>query len=125
MIAGLPLGFAQPLVLLGLLSLPLLWWLLRLGAAAPRAPDRFSADAAAVRDRTQGRNPVAHAVVADPAAADARRAGDRRCRRSFVESADRGAEPRRTAAADDRQRLGRGGKLGSAFAHGGRADCAR
>src|SRR5262245_1765085 len=27
---GLPLGFAQPLILLGLLSLPLLWWLLRL-----------------------------------------------------------------------------------------------
>jgi hypothetical protein len=27
---GLPLGFAQPLVLLGLLSLPVLWWLLRL-----------------------------------------------------------------------------------------------
>jgi hypothetical protein len=27
---GLPLGFASPLVLLGLLSLPVLWWLLRL-----------------------------------------------------------------------------------------------
>jgi hypothetical protein len=27
---GLPLGFAQPLVLLGLLSIPVLWWLLRL-----------------------------------------------------------------------------------------------
>ncbi len=27
---GLPLGFASPLVLLGLLSLPILWWLLRL-----------------------------------------------------------------------------------------------
>src|SRR5882757_6197431 len=31
---GLPLGFAQPLVLLGLLSLPVLWWLLRLTLAA-------------------------------------------------------------------------------------------
>ncbi|MGC1680663.1 MAG: BatA domain-containing protein, partial [Pseudolabrys sp.] len=30
MIGSLPLGFAQPLVLLGLLSLPILWWLLRL-----------------------------------------------------------------------------------------------
>ena len=30
MIGGLPLGFAQPLVLLGLLILPALWWLLRL-----------------------------------------------------------------------------------------------
>src|SRR5438874_2571970 len=30
MIAGLPLSFAEPLLLLGLLSLPVLWWLLRL-----------------------------------------------------------------------------------------------
>src|SRR5204863_3652299 len=36
MIAGLPLGFAQPLVLLGLISLPVLWWLLRLMPPRPR-----------------------------------------------------------------------------------------
>ena len=36
MIAGLPLGFAQPLVLLGLLALPALWWLLRLIPPRPR-----------------------------------------------------------------------------------------
>src|SRR5215467_6075332 len=36
MIAGLPLGFAQPLVLLGLLSLPVLWWLLQLIPPRPR-----------------------------------------------------------------------------------------
>src|SRR5215510_9959096 len=36
MIAGLPLGFAQPLVLLGLLSLPVLWWLLGLIPPRPR-----------------------------------------------------------------------------------------
>ena len=36
MIASLPLGFAQPLVLLGLLSLPVLWWLLRLVPPRPR-----------------------------------------------------------------------------------------
>lgn len=36
MIGGLPIGFAQPLVLLGLLSLPLLWWLLRLVPPRPR-----------------------------------------------------------------------------------------
>jgi hypothetical protein len=36
MIAGLPLGFAQPLVLIGLLSLPVLWWLLRLVPPRPR-----------------------------------------------------------------------------------------
>src|SRR3954447_1339889 len=33
---GFPLGFAQPLVLLGLLSLPVLWWLLRLVPPRPR-----------------------------------------------------------------------------------------
>jgi hypothetical protein len=33
---GLPLGFAQPLILFGLLSLPLLWWLLRLIPPRPR-----------------------------------------------------------------------------------------
>lgn len=32
---GLPLGFAQPLVLLGLLGLPVLWWLLRLVPPRP------------------------------------------------------------------------------------------
>jgi hypothetical protein len=36
---GLPLAFAQPLVLLGLLSLPLLWWLLRLIPPRPRRID--------------------------------------------------------------------------------------
>ncbi|MBV9347261.1 MAG: DUF4159 domain-containing protein [Pseudolabrys sp.] len=36
MIAGLPLAFAQPLVLLGLLALPVLWWLLRLVPPRPR-----------------------------------------------------------------------------------------
>jgi hypothetical protein len=36
MIGGIPLGFAQPLVLLGLLSLPVLWWLLRLVPPRPR-----------------------------------------------------------------------------------------
>ena len=36
MIAGIPLGFAQPLVLLGLISLPVLWWLLRLVPPRPR-----------------------------------------------------------------------------------------
>jgi hypothetical protein len=36
---GLPLGFAQPLVLLGLLSLPVLWWLLRMIPPQPRRID--------------------------------------------------------------------------------------
>jgi hypothetical protein len=36
MIGSLPLAFAQPLVLLGLLGLPVLWWLLRLVPPRPR-----------------------------------------------------------------------------------------
>ena len=36
---GLPIGFAQPLVLLGLLSLPVLWWLLRLIPPQPKRVD--------------------------------------------------------------------------------------
>ncbi len=39
MIGGLPLGFAEPLVLLGLLTLPVLWWLLRLVPPRPRRID--------------------------------------------------------------------------------------
>ena len=88
MIAGLPLGFAQPLVLLGLLSLPVLWWLLRLMPPRPRRI-RLPADAAAVRHRAEGRDAGAHAVVADAAAPDARGAGDPRGRRAAVESAAR------------------------------------
>ncbi len=36
---GLPLAFTEPLVLLGLLSLPILWWLLRLIPPQPRRID--------------------------------------------------------------------------------------
>ena len=36
MIAGLPLAFTSPLILLGLLALPVLWWLLRLIPPRPR-----------------------------------------------------------------------------------------
>src|ERR1700712_4255083 len=36
MIAGLPLSFAEPMLLLGLLSLPVLWWLLRVMPPRPR-----------------------------------------------------------------------------------------
>jgi hypothetical protein len=35
MIAGIPLAFAEPLILLGLLSLPILWWLLRMVPPRP------------------------------------------------------------------------------------------
>jgi hypothetical protein len=36
MIAGLPIGFTSPLLLLALLALPILWWLLRLVPPRPR-----------------------------------------------------------------------------------------
>jgi hypothetical protein len=39
MIGGLPLGFTEPLVLVGLLTLPVLWWLLRLVPPRPRRLD--------------------------------------------------------------------------------------
>ncbi len=39
MIGGLPLGFTEPLVLIGLLTLPVLWWLLRLIPPRPRRLD--------------------------------------------------------------------------------------
>jgi len=39
MIGGLALGFAEPLVLVGLLTLPVLWWLLRLIPPRPHRID--------------------------------------------------------------------------------------
>jgi len=39
MIGALPLGFAEPVVLVGLLTLPVLWWLLRLIPPRPRRID--------------------------------------------------------------------------------------
>src|SRR5207253_10459317 len=60
MIAGLPLGFAPPLVLLALLSLPVLWWLLRLIPPQPRRiafpPTRLLFDIAP-REETPQRTP--------------------------------------------------------------------
>ena len=60
MIGGLPIGFAQPLVLLGLLSLPVLWWLLRLIPPRPRKlnfpPARLLFDIAP-KEETPARTP--------------------------------------------------------------------
>jgi hypothetical protein len=60
MMAWLPLGFGQPLVLLGLLSLPVLWWLLRLIPPQPRRinfpPTRLLFDIAP-REQTPQRTP--------------------------------------------------------------------
>jgi hypothetical protein len=60
MIPGLPLAFAEPLILLGLLSLPVLWWLLRLVPPRPRRvdfpPTRMLFDIAP-REETPARTP--------------------------------------------------------------------
>ncbi len=60
MIAGLPLSFTEPLLLLGLLSLPALWWLLRVMPPRPRRiefpPTRLLFDIAP-REETPSRTP--------------------------------------------------------------------
>src|ERR1700753_1132430 len=60
MIAGLPLSFAEPLLLLGLLSLPVLWWLLRVMPPRPRRiefpPTRLLFDIAP-KEETPSRTP--------------------------------------------------------------------
>jgi hypothetical protein len=60
MIAGFPLSFAEPLLLLGLLSLPLLWWLLRVMPPRPRRiefpPTRLLFDIAP-KEETPSRTP--------------------------------------------------------------------
>jgi len=60
MIAGLPLSFAEPALLLGLLGLPLLWWLLRVMPPRPRRiefpPTRLLFDIAP-KEETPSRTP--------------------------------------------------------------------
>src|SRR5881275_370727 len=60
MIASLPLSFAEPVLLLGLLSLPALWWLLRVMPPRPRRiefpPTRLLFDIAPKED-TPSRTP--------------------------------------------------------------------
>ena len=93
MIAGLPLSFAEPILLLGLLSLPVLWWLLRVMPPRPRRiefpPTRLLFDIA-----PEGRNPVAHAMVVDRLAAGGGRARDRCGRGADLESEDRASAAR-------------------------------
>ena len=111
---GLPLGFAQPLVLLGLLSLPVLWWLLRLIPPRPRRiefpPTRLLFDIKPKED-TPARTPWWLTLLR----LTARDAGDPRRRRSAVESAGRDLDRRDAARAPDRRRLRRRGKLGRAL----------
>ena len=60
MIASLPLSFAQPLMLLGLISLPVLWWLLRVMPPRPQRvafpPTRLLFDIAP-KEETPSRSP--------------------------------------------------------------------
>jgi hypothetical protein len=60
MIAGLPLSFAEPILLFGLLSLPVLWWLLRVMPPRPRRiefpPTRLLFDIAP-KEETPSRTP--------------------------------------------------------------------
>jgi hypothetical protein len=60
MIASLPLSFAEPILLLGLLSLPVLWWLLRVMPPRPRRiefpPTRLLFDIAP-KEETPSRTP--------------------------------------------------------------------
>src|SRR5882724_168116 len=60
MIAGLPLSFAEPVLLLGLLSLPVLWWLLRVMPPRPKRiefpPTRLLFDIAP-KEETPSRTP--------------------------------------------------------------------
>ena len=60
MIGGIPLGFSEPLVLIGLITLPVLWWLLRLIPPRPRRlefpPTHLLLDIAP-REQTPARTP--------------------------------------------------------------------
>ena len=121
---SLPLGFAQPLVLLGLLSLPVLWWLLRLVPPRPRRinfpPTRLLFEIAP-KEETPSRTPWWLILLRLTLAA-------------LVIIAAAGplwnppiaiVEPGRAAPGHARRRLGRGGLLGCPPAHGRRTARAR
>jgi hypothetical protein len=110
MIAGLPLTFAEPFLLLGLLSLPVLWWLLRVMPPRPRRiefpPTRLLFDIKP-KEETPSRTPwwltalrlMAAALVILAAAGD-------------LESADRRRRQQGAAADPARRRLECGFELG-------------
>ena len=121
MIAGLPLSFAEPLLLLGLLSLPLLWWLLRVMPPRPRRiefpPTRLLFDIAP-KEETPSRTPwwltalrlLAAALIILAAAGP-------------IWNPQTGVAGGRTPLRDPaRRRLERGRKLGHPDQGGGRVD---
>ena len=124
MIAGLPLSFAEPFLLAGLLSLPVLWWLLRVMPPRPRRiefpPTKLLFDIAP-KEETPSRTPwwltllrlTAAALVILAAAGP-------------IWNPQTGPGRRQRAAGDPaRRRLERGLDLGSADQGGGRTDCER
>ena len=124
MIGGLPLGFAEPLVLIGLLTLPVLWWLLRLIPPRPRRidfpPTRLLLEIAP-REETPARTPwwlTRHA-------ASSRRSRHPRRRGPAVEPAADDDDGARADRDPHRRRLGRGRYLGRALAHRRRHHIAR
>ena len=88
MIAGLPLSFAEPFLLLGLSSLPVLWWLLRVTPPRPRRiefpPTRLLFDIAP-KEETPSRTPWWLTALR----LRSRGAGDFGGRRADLESANR------------------------------------
>jgi len=101
MIAGLPLSFAEPLLLLGLLSLPVLWWLLRVMPPRPRRiefpPTRLLFDIAP-KEETPSRTPWWLTALRLMAAALVILAAD-------LESANRACRLERAAGDPDRRWL--------------------
>ncbi len=115
MIGGFPLAFAQPLLLLGLISLPVLWWLLRVMPPRPQRiafpPTRLLFDITP-KEETPSRSPWWLTLLRLLAAALIIFAA----RRPDLESADRRGRQQR--AADDSagrwlERRGRAGTLAS------------
>ena len=122
MIAGLPLSFAEPMLLLGLLSLPVLWWLLRVIPPRPRRiefpPTQLLFDIAP-KEETPSRTPWWLTALAS----GRRGAGHSGRRRADLESAGRRVCVARAARDPDRRWLECGFELGRAGKSRGRTDC--
>ena len=106
MIGAMALGFAEPLVLVGLLTLPVLWWLLRLIPPRPRRmifpPTRLLLEIAP-KEETPARAPWWLTLLAACPCGACHYRGSR----SAMESARRGNKQQRADRAHGRRRLGR------------------
>ena len=106
------LGLANPWLLTALVSLPVLWWLLRIIPPAPQG-DALSGDPLPARPRARGGDLGAHAALAADPAPGAGDPADPGARRAGAQSGAR-AVRRRAAGAGGRRRLGGGAGLGTA-----------